>query len=399
MSRPFLLVIVLLTAVGCRVEADHPLDPDTPTSKQHKARLGGQVAFADGLTQAKREATKVRLIGVDTDATTYVVKPDSQGSFLFKAVEPGQYRLRVATEGYFGDDRLLVLGRLEEVDVGRIVMRPGDEVLLAPIVGRARLQGAEGHAGTTVAADDTGRVAMTADDGRFVLDVPAGAYTLLVAHAGHVSQTVEIVVPTGGTELAAQVLLVPVDGRVSGVVRLRRFGDADRVAAIDVVLQQEEGESLVAAVAAADGDERAFEFEGLATGTWTLTAQAEGYDEWSRVLTLGPGAVSTHDIELPHSSTGPDVVDLGGRVVLADGGGPGGTRIAVGFDRWDTPFSTAVTDADGAFVLTAAPDEAYTLRAERDGYDAAVLAPVTWDADDQRFEDEDGDPIVLTLRP
>lgn len=385
--------LLLLLGLGCApVEADHPLDPHTPTDKQHKGRLAGQVVFVDGGSDAKLEATRVRLFADEATASaSYEERVDSQGRFLFDAVDPGQYRLSVSVEGYVSDDRVLVLGRLQEVDVGRILMRVADQLLLAPVSGSARLDGADDHAGTMVTATDSGRAAVTADDGRFVLDLPIGDHSLTVTHEGYASQTVEVSVPNGGAELDAQVLLAPLAGSISGAVSLRRFADAARLDSVAVTLQPSEGDAQTGGAA--------FDFQDLPPGDYALTARAEGYDSWTDSVTLGPGEAASVDAQLTHASAGADAVSLGGTITLTDGGDPGGTRVEVSFERWDLPFTSAVADADGVFATAAAADEPYALRFARDGYDVVLLAPVTWDPEDERFEDDDGDPVAAMLRP
>jgi len=392
---------------GCgQVEADHPLDPDTPASQQHRARVRGQLVFPAGLDQATLDATLVRLFPAETDAAAaYEVATDVRGNFLFAAVDPGLYRLHAAVPGHSASDLFLSMGRLEDIDVGRLLLRVDGEVVLAPVRGRARLRDAQEHGGITVAAGDSGRVAVTADDGRFVLDVPPGDYTLHVHHPGYVEQSIDVSVPAGGIELEAQVLLPPAPGSVSGHVALRRFGDTERVGVVSVTL---EGVDDAAGVSppgdgcpdcVLEGLGLEFAFGELDPGAWTLTVRAEGYDAHSELITVGPGEGARRVVELAHASTGADAVALTGEISLADGAPPGGTRVAVRFERWDLPFATAVADVDGEFSLAAAPDEPYQRVVDRDGYDALTVGPVAYDPADGRFEDEAGAPISLTLQP
>ncbi len=391
------MLVLCLAAAGCdQVEADHPLDPDTPTSKQHKARISGTLVFptADGLPdEAGANDTRVQLFGGGNDeAAEFEVRIDANGGFRFEAIDPGLYRMHISAPGYVSDDRILSTSALEDFDVGRVVMRVEVAgIVLGTVSGRARLNGADNHAGTLVVAVDTGRVAVTAYDGQFALDVPPGDYTLLVRHDGYAAREVEVSVDTGGTELDAQVLLEPTSGSVSGTVTLRQFSSEPWVAAIEVSLETDGADPQVAGAA--------FAFADLAPGTYTLTANVDGFDRFSETLEVGPGEAHDAEIELNHASTGSAAVALEGTVTLSDGQAPGGTRVEVRAEPWNVPFASVVADSGGRFTLAAAADERYTLDVERDGYGPAVVGPVAYDAEDGRFEDEDGAPVSLTLDP
>lgn len=390
--------VVVLVVAGCgQVEADHPLDPDTPTSKQHKARISGALVYptVDGLPPDDTAAgdARVQLFpGEKSASAEFEVRIDASGNFRFDAVDPGVYRMHVVAPGYVTDDRILSTSALLDFDVGRVVLRAaGGGVVLGVVTGRARLQGADNHAGTLVTAGDTGRVAVTDYDGRFALDVPPGAYTLLVRHDGYAAREVEVEVDGDGTELDAQVLLEPIPATVTGDVTLRRFSTGPRVAAVVVTLQGATGEPMV--------DGPLFDFDALAPGTWTLSAEAEGYETFLETTTLGPGDALEVPIELLHVSTGAGAVTLAGTVAPSDGAAPGGTRVEIRADPWDVVFASVVADTDGGFTLPAAPDERYMLHVEREGYDALAAGPFAYDAEDARFEDEDGAPVSLTLEP
>ena len=391
MSRLLLCLLVL----GCGpVEADHPLDPETPPEQRHRARLSGQLVLPGGAPVAKDAL--VRLFAADESvAARYEESADAEGAFRFDGVDPGLYRFGAAVPGYVADDRVVLLGSLEHLDLGRVLLRPAAETARVTLRGRAVLQGAASHLGVTISVGEEEGLAFTAPDGRFILDVRPGSYTVAAEHPGYSGAQVEVEVGPAGAELAEPLTLVPEPGAVRGSVTLRRFASAARRGTIVVQLTREGEEALEAEVV--DG---AFAFTEVPQGAYGLEASAPGYDPVTRPVGVAPGAeVVVDPIDLPHASTGPDAVRFVGAVsVLGDGGAPAGTRVELSFADGGA-FASAVADVDGAFAVDAAPDERYRTRIDRDGFGALMSGPFAWDAADERFEDEEGDPVTLELTP
>ncbi|MCA9557770.1 MAG: carboxypeptidase regulatory-like domain-containing protein, partial [Myxococcales bacterium] len=88
-----------------------------------------------------------------------------------------------------------------------------------------------------------------------------------------------------------------------------------------------------------------------------------------------------------------------GAVRLADNASPAGARVLVRISGTQLTFAQLVADADGAFSVAAAADEAYDVLATLEGYAPLALGPLVYDAEQDRFEDEQGERPILVLTP
>lgn len=398
-----LLASAALTLGACdHVDPVHPLDPESPADQQATATLRGRLLAPADASADLFAASEVHLRPArDVEAAIAVATPDAGGAFAFPRLRPDSYVLTVAAPGFLGDPLPVRLGPGETVDLGALALRRAEAARPARVAGTVLREDrvAGGHAGVVVSASGGGATVSGADGG-FTLEVAAGPRTLRFDAAGHLSETRDVVARADEVvTLEAPVVLVALPGRVSGRVALRRFETPDRLAEVGVTAARADdpaGEPRAVTVEA-DGT---FVFEDLRPGPWRLRAAARGYDATTRAVRVrADDATDLGVLELPHASTGPGAVELTGAVRLADNASPAGARVLVRISGTQLTFAQLVADADGAFSVAAAADEAYDVLATLEGYAPLALGPLVYDAEQDRFEDEQGERPILVLTP
>lgn len=390
-------LMLLLALAGCEhVEADHPLDPDSPSARQHRARLRGQLEIPsrpDGA--AVFAVSEVRLYAGDGEAAPAETSPvDHLGNFLFEAVLAGSYVVRFHVPGHEAPPLFIDLDPGEDFHLGSITARPDAAAVAdAAVAGQVALGDGAAPRGVLV-EDGAGRVAVTDPEGRFRLVLPPGEATLRFSQPGYAPERRTVTAGPGETVTLDAVTLAALPAVVTGTVALRQLHHPARLAAAAVRLLDAEGAEVVRAAVAEDGT---FTLEAP-SGDLLLEAAAPGYDPLRRPLRLRAGEhLDAGRLELSHAATGPGAVRFVGEVTLADGADPGATAVQLYLHDTDLFFARTLADADGGFRADAAPDEAYRLFVERAGYAPLDVGPYRWDPIASRFLDEQGAPPVLVL--
>ncbi len=163
-------------------------------------------------------------------------------------------------------------------------------------------------------------VTQTDAQGFYTITLPAGAYDLVITRTGFVAATLYGVTVTAGSSLSIQdVPLVPTSsflGGIAGTVRdAQTFGGLTNVS---IELRSGVNNATGSALATTtSGTAGAFQFSGLAAGTYSLRAVRSGYSVGSRTgIAVGSTTVSGQDIVM--SATSGSV-----RIVLTWGAEPG----------------------------------------------------------------------------
>lgn len=397
-----LAAAALMLAACEHVEPVHPLDPESPGAQQATATLRGALITPPDASSDLFAATEVHVRPArDADAAVAVATPDAGGAFAVGGLRPGSYVLTVAAPGLLSDPIAVALSPGETVDLGAIPLRRAEADRPARVTGTVLREDrvAGGHAGVVVSVDG-GPATVSGVDGSFQLEVAAGPATLRFSAPGHLAEARDVVARADEVvTLDAPVVLVALPARVLGRVTLRRFETPDRLArAVVTISRADDPEDPPRAVAVdADG---AFAFDDVRPGAWRLRATAPGYDAATHaVRARADEAIDLGILELPHASTGPDAVELTGAVRLADNASPSGARVRVRISGTQLVFAELVAADDGAFAVPAAPDETYDVLATLAGYAPLALGPLTYDPDQDRFEDEAGERPVLVLTP
>ena len=114
-----LSIIVLLSHACGKVDATHPLDPDTPIDFQRTSKVAGRVIVPTGSDPASAAEVTIHL-----DPVSEVVSRrggvDTDGFFAIDDVIPGHYRLSAWGPGFSGGPVVVEVVRGTELELGSI---------------------------------------------------------------------------------------------------------------------------------------------------------------------------------------------------------------------------------------------------------------------------------------
>ncbi|MBE0481572.1 MAG: carboxypeptidase regulatory-like domain-containing protein [Dehalococcoidia bacterium] len=236
-----------------------------------------------------------------------------------------------------------------------------------------------------VVTDGT-RTAITDGNGCYsIIEVPEGTYMVTASASGYNSASQQVTVTAGGTTVA-NIALKMQDSFISGSVSDALTGSAISGAVVS--------DGVRTTTTAADGS---YTICDVPSGTYTVTAQAAGYQSASQTLTVeGEQTTATLDFSLSPvlkiatvSVSSITYYAEGGRngnqhlrivVALADNLGKPvtGASVSIGVDIGGKPYasSAARTGSDGKiiFKLNNAPSGTYVTTVE-----SVAVAGLTWD--------------------
>ncbi|SDU35567.1 carboxypeptidase regulatory-like domain-containing protein [Jiangella alkaliphila] len=150
--------------------------------------------------------------------------------------------------------------------------------------------GPDGPVAATVRIEETGaEVTADPETGAFELTEPPGSYTVTVVHYGLSTHTAPVGLAAGATVTIDAELTAVETGAVAGTVR---DAAGAPLAGVTVTLA---GTSLDPVTT---GDDGAFGFDGVAAGTYTVTAERTGYAPLHQRLTVTAGQTVTADLTL-----------------------------------------------------------------------------------------------------
>lgn len=150
------------------------------------------------------------------------------------------------------------------------------------------LSGANGPLTGTVTVVETERVIPVSEDGRYLVGLPPGTWTLRgsAPHHSDAEVTVEVAV---GDRLTRDLVLTPLDtGSVAGTVT---DGDGAPLTGVGVAV---EGTGLAATTDTSGG----FRVDGVPAGKHQLVFTASGWQTARKVVEVTPGEVATADVVL-----------------------------------------------------------------------------------------------------
>ncbi|WP_036218360.1 beta-sandwich domain-containing protein, partial [Calidithermus chliarophilus] len=246
-------------------------------------------------------------------------------------------------------------------------VQAGKETVLEPLAlqlpgsvqGTATLVGATDHSGIQVYIPGSEKSAYTDAKGNFTLSgVPAGEYTVVAERAGYARASGAVQVRSGKAASLELSLAQPQTvGRVTGKATLQGASDHSGV---QLFLA---GTSY----AAFTGPDGSYALEGVAPGTYQLTAQYAGYASASTTVTVTVGQTATAaDLSLAKPQT---VGSVSGKATRQGASDHTGVQVFVA----GTGFS-ALTDRDGNYRLDGLAPGDYQLTAQYPGYAAATTA-------------------------
>lgn len=278
---------------------------------------------------------------------------DKEGKFRYDLVKPGSYRLLVQKGEVSAQASATV-------QAGKATtLEPFTLKLPGSIQGTATLVGATDHSGIQVYIPGSEKSAYTDATGNFTLSgVPVGEYTVVAERAGYARASGAVKVLSGKAASLELSLAQPQTvGRVTGKVTLQGASDHTGVQLFLAGTQY-------SAFSAPDGS---YTLEGVAPGTYQLTAQYAGYASASTTVTVTAGqSAKAPDLSLAKPQT---VGSVSGKATRQGASDHTGVQVFVA----GTAFS-ALTDKNGNYRLEGLAPGDYQLTAQYPGYAAATTS-------------------------
>ncbi|MGM0592897.1 MAG: carboxypeptidase regulatory-like domain-containing protein [Pseudomonadota bacterium] len=332
-----------------------------------RALAAGDAPFADlGVVEGSviDGDTGAPLVGVSVTLTgeqSWSTATDSSGSFHLEDLEPGTYELGLALEGYASLTASLQLKVGTRASLGALQMLPASgSTETATVTGQVtRADTGAGLADATVRVSGTETEAVTDSEGRYQLaGLAPGTVTLVASKAGFRSASASPSLTAGQMALFSPALSVS-QTQVSVEGTVTRASDATPLAGATINVQDAEGKSWNATTDSTG----AYRIEGLSTGTYTLTAEADGYWPVSGEATADSATVIRFaPVLIEQSSEAPAPEASGGvRVVVRDaatGQAVAGATVTV---ETSAGVITETTTTEGEAILSDVPAGAATL--------------------------------------
>ncbi|MDT4981088.1 MAG: large repetitive protein [Pseudonocardiales bacterium] len=216
--------------------------------------------------------------------TTSSVSTGDIGSWSVNGLStPGSYLISASKDGMGTESELITLDAGGTASVA-LTLKAGVASLVGAVKGRNSLGKMTGLGGATVTATD-GSVTRTASTvtrgpiGNYTLtDLAPGSYSVTVQAAGYLTQTQGVTVTKGQSQVRIDASLTLATAVVTGTVRGAKFDGAGVPTGATGPLN---GAGLILASAAnmykiTSGVDGAFRFNGVAPGTYVLSAQYSG---------------------------------------------------------------------------------------------------------------------------
>ncbi|MBL9038292.1 MAG: carboxypeptidase regulatory-like domain-containing protein, partial [Archangium sp.] len=346
--------------------------PETP-------KRGGLTGRVDTQGRVTVQGHEVQLVADDNTQSTQ--RTDAQGNFTFGDLAPGSYFLEVKVPGFapYVRPSIRVLGG-QQYDVG--VLAPTwlqNSPQAATVLGKVVVEGGSGDTnGAQVefvleGVNQTVALAAVTSSGLFVQRVPPGTYTLRASHPLFVTQVSMgvVVAESENKDMSMQPMVLALNpATLTG--KLLKEVDGQAAVAASGALVTFEGTGVTTTTDTTGQ----FQLAGLPAGTSAVRFSFAGFHDavLSRPVRLEPGATTTvADVTLQL-----DRGDLVGEVRTSDGQPVTDATVSIPGTTYATQVVADPTDASrGNFSLRGLPTGAYSVRAAKARYIAAVSANTT----------------------
>ncbi|MBN9654118.1 carboxypeptidase regulatory-like domain-containing protein [Halobacillus sp. GSS1] len=289
---------------------------------------------------------------------TILAQPD--GSFLFENIFPGTYLVTATAPGY-QTGVVGVLVEAGEVTQTIILLNASPAVLTGQVLSAQTSAGISGST-VTVTHPLTGGVvgtAFTDPDGNFNIDnLPAGTYNVSASAQDFGSASSAVFLEAGGTS-SVTLALSPNPGDVSGTVIDRITGAVLSGAGVQIF--DATGAFVFSTATDALGNYVAL---GLSPGTYTAVAGFTGYSNQLISFTVNSGetAVASFALDPNPSTLNGTITDEGGNPII------GAEIIVRQFTATGPVIATAVSHADGGYLITTLPQGSFTVIVTAPGF-------------------------------
>ena len=338
----------------------------------------GRNSAADAQLKSTFGSIRVVVSFVDRDDPTgIVVNVYRNGTLIFSSTTTSTgiivianlpigdcYSVIASSDGYgsSGEDKVTVSsGTVSEVNLQKLSNRYGS------IKGRVVDAGGNPIEAATVgisSGDGNSYTLTTSKDGTFSkTDVAVGTYTVSAGKADYLTTTLErtyTVEPSLATEIKDTIVLTSRYADIAGKVS---YADKEDSSNISVTVEDDKGRTLGTVVTGGTGS---YSFK-VESGTYYIRANAQGYFESSKVVTVVSGNDYNVELEDIRSRYG----SIKGRVVDASGSPIGSASVNLSSDNGNS--YTLATANDGTFSKTDVAIGTYSISVSKEDYLVATL--------------------------
>lgn len=335
----------------------------------------GRTSTADAQLKSRFGSMRVVVSFVDRDDPTgIVVNVYRNGTLIFSATTTSTgiivianlpvgdgYSVIASSDGYgsSGEDKVTVSsGTVSEVNLQKLSNRYGS------IKGRVVDAGGNPIESATVgisSGDGNSYTLTTSKDGTFSkTDVAVGTYTVSAGKADFLTTTLPqtyTVEPSLVTEIKDDIVLVSRYANITGRVQ---YADKENSSNISVTIEDDKGRTLGTVVTGGTGS---YSFK-VESGTYYIRANAQGYFESSKALTVVTGHLYTINLD----GMKPNHGSIAGKVVDADGNAVSGAVVNLTNMDGAGDAITLSTNENGEFSSSTVPIGTYTVSITKSGY-------------------------------
>lgn len=335
----------------------------------------GRTSTADAQLKSRFGSIRVIVSFVDKDDPTgIVVNVYRNGTLVFSATTTSTgiivianlpigdgYSVIASSDGYgsSGEDKVTVSsGTVSELNLQKLSNRYGS------IKGRVVDANGDPIESATVSissSDGNSYTLTTSKDGTFSkTDVAVGTYTVSAGKADFLTTTLPqtyTVEPSLVTEVKDDIVLVSRYADIAGKVS---YADKEDASNISVTIEDDKGRTIGTVVTGGTGS---YSFK-VESGTYYIRANAQGYFESSKVLTVVTGHLYTINLD----GMKPNHGSIAGKVVDADGNAVSGAVVNLTNMDGVGDAVTLSTNENGEFSSSTVPIGTYTVSITKSGY-------------------------------
>lgn len=353
----------------------------------------GRTSTSDAQLKSRFSSIRVVVSFVDRDDPTgIVVNVYRNGTLIFSSTTTSTgiivianlpvgdgYSVIASSDGYgsSGEDKVTVSsGTVSEVNLQKLSNRYGS------IKGRVVDAGGNPIESATVgisSGDGNSYTLTTSKDGTFSkTDVAVGTYTVSAGKADYLTTTLErtyTVEPSLVTEIKDDIALTSRYADIAGKVS---YADKEDSSNISVTIEDDKGRTLGTVVTGSTGS---YSFK-VESGTYYIRANAQGYFESSKVVTVVAGQ---HLYTINLEGMKPNHGSITGKVVDADGNAVSGAVVNMTNMDGTGDAVTLSTNENGEFSSSTVPIGTYTISITKGGYidvvcnDVPIIGRKTYD--------------------
>lgn len=353
----------------------------------------GRTSTADAQLKSRFGSIRVIVSFVDKDDPTgIVVNVYRDGTLVFSATTTSTgiivianlpigdgYSVIASSDGYgsSGEDKVTVSsGTVSELNLQKLSNRYGS------IKGRVVDANGDPIESATVgisSSDGNSYTLTTSKDGTFSkTDVAVGTYTVSAGKADFLTTTLPqtyTVEPSLVTEIKDDIALTSRYADIAGKVS---YADKEDSSNISVTVEDDKGRTLGTVVTGGTGS---YSFK-VESGTYYIRANAQGYFESSKVVTVVAGQ---HLYTINLEGMKPNHGSITGKVVDADGNAVSGAVVNMTNMDGTGDAVTLSTNENGEFSSSTVPIGTYTISITKGGYidvvcnDVPIIGRKTYD--------------------